>query len=299
MARGAEEPGIWTVRRVLEWTTRYLRRGGVEAARFEAEWLLAHALRTERLQLYLNPDRPLSEAERARFRRLVQQRYRGVPLAYLLGTVEFFNVTLRVNEAVLIPRPETEQLVERILRDHQGRPPGRFVDLGTGSGAIALALLKAWRDARAAAVAVDISPAALRVARENAEKNGLLDRVTFVCGDWLSAFRPDARFELIVSNPPYVPTEALPTLPREVRVYEPRRALDGGPRGLAALARLAREAPPHLAPGGRLYLEIGAQQAQDVVARLERTGAFARIDVLKDLAGHDRIVRAERFRDGS
>ncbi len=290
----AKEPEIWTVRRVLEWTTRYLRRGGVEAARFEAEWLLAHALRTERLQLYLNPDRPLSPEERARFRKLVQQRYQGVPLAYLLGTVDFLNVTLQVNEAVLIPRPETEQLVEQILRDYRGCPPERLLDLGTGSGAIALALLAAWPQARA--VAVDISLEALKLARENAERNGLEARVTFVCSDWLTAVRPNAAFELIVSNPPYIPTEELPALQREVRVYEPRRALDGGPRGLEAIARIAHDAPQHLPPGGRLYLEIGAQQARAVVELIERTGAFGLIDVLKDLAGRERIVRAEAER---
>ena len=290
----AKEPEIWTVRRVLEWTTRYLRRGGVEAARFEAEWLLAHALRTERLQLYLNPDRPLSPEERARFRKLVQQRYQGVPLAYLLGTVDFLNVTLQVNEAVLIPRPETEQLVEQILKDHRGCPPERFLDLGTGSGAIALALLAEWPQTRA--VAVDISLKALKLARENAERNGLDGRVAFVCSDWLSALRPRAAFELIVSNPPYIPTEELPALQREVRVYEPRRALDGGPRGLVAIARIAQEAPQHLPPGGRLYLEIGAQQASAVVELLRQTGAFGPIDVLKDLAGQDRIVRAEAER---
>lgn len=287
------EPEAWTIRRVLEWTSGYLRRGGVETARFEAELLLAHALRTERLHLYLNPDRPLSEAERARFRELVQKRRRGVPLAYLLGSVEFMDVTLRVDRRVLIPRVETEELVEVILKDCDSEAQARgeswcLLDLGTGSGAIVIALLKRWPRARA--VAVDLSQGALELARENARENGVEERIRWVRTDWLAGLR--GRFDLIVSNPPYVPTEEYAHLPREVRVYEPRLALDGGPRGLRELQRIAQEAPKHLAPGGRLYLEIGAQQAEDVRALLEQTQAFSSVEVLPDLAGRDRFVRA-------
>ena len=287
------EPEAWTVRRVLEWTSGYLRRGGVETARFEAELLLAHALRTERLDLYLHPDRPLSDAERARFRELIRKRREGVPLAYLLGTVEFLDVTLRVDRRALIPRVETEELVELILRDcradaARAGPRWRVLDLGTGSGAIAIALLKRWPGARA--VAVDLSRDALELARENARQNGVDERIRWVRTDWLAGLR--GRFDLIVSNPPYIPSEEYAHLPREVRVYEPRLALDGGPRGLRELARIAEEAPKHLAPGGRLYLEIGAQQAQDVRRLLEETQAFASVEVLRDLAGRERFVRA-------
>ncbi len=287
------EPETWTVRRILEWTSGYLRRGGVETARFEAELLLAHALRTERLDLYLHPDRPLSEAERARFRELIRKRREGVPLAYLLGTVEFLDVTLRVDRRALIPRVETEELVELLLQDcdaqAQAQGPGwRVLDLGTGSGAIVIALLKRWPQARA--VAVDRSRDALELARENARANGVDGRIHWVQTDWLRGLR--ASFDLIVSNPPYVPSEEYAHLPREVRVYEPRLALDGGPRGLRELARIAEEAPKHLTPGGRLYLEIGAQQAEDVRRLLEETRAFASVEVLQDLSGRDRFVRA-------
>ena len=287
------EPEAWTIRRVLEWTSGYLRRGGVETARFEAELLLAHALRTERLHLYLHPDRPLSESERARFRELIRKRRQGVPLAYLLGTVDFMDVTLRVDRRVLIPRVETEELVELILKDcdAEARARGegwRVLDLGTGSGAIVIALLKRWPRARA--VAVDLSPEALELARENARANGVEGRIAWVRTDWLAGLR--GRFHLIVSNPPYVPTEEYDHLPREVRVYEPRLALDGGPRGLRELRRIARGAPQHAAPGGRLYLEIGAQQAEEVRALLEETRAFSSVEVLRDRAGRDRFVRA-------
>lgn len=290
----ADDPAAWTVRRVLEWTAGYLRRGGVETARFEAELLLAHALRTERLHLYLNPDRPLSETERARFRELIRKRRQGVPLAYLLGTVEFLDATLRVDRRALIPRVETEELVELILRDCDARakaqgPNWRVLDLGTGCGAIVIALLRRWPRARA--VAVDLSRDALELARENARENGVEGRVLWVCTDWLAGL--GGRFDLIVSNPPYVPTEEYAHLPREVRVYEPRWALDGGPRGLRELERIAAEAPKHLVPGGRLYLEIGAQQAEDVRRLLEETQAFASVEVLRDLAGRDRFVRAQ------
>jgi release factor glutamine methyltransferase len=287
------ESAPWTVRRVLDWTSGYLRRARIEAARFEAEVLLAHALRVERLELYLHPERRLTLEERARFRELVQKRRAGTPLAYLLGTVDFLNVTLHVNGATLIPRVETEELVEHILHD-VGRPPQladlRFLDLGTGSGAIAIALAKEWPDARA--VAIDISYEALALARRNAERNGVADRVAFVCCDWFSAV--EGPFHLIVSNPPYIPSQDLPTLPAEVADYEPRRALDGGPRGLREIERIVREAPRYLQSGGRLYLEIGSPQADDVCRLLERTSAFSHIEVQRDLAGRDRIVRAVR-----
>jgi len=287
----SERHSQWTVRQILDWTTKYLRRAGVEAARFEAETLLAHALRIERLELYLHPDRPLSPKERARFRTLIKRRRSGMPLAYLLGTVEFMNTMLKVDSSVLIPRVETEELVERILGDLGPATRGlRLLDLGTGSGAIAIALLVEWPEARA--LAVDISHKALMLARENARLNGVAERIGFVCCDWLSAV--SGSFDLVVSNPPYVPAEEFAALPREVRAHEPRRALDGGPRGLREIERIVREAPRFLRGGGRLYLEIGAGQADDVHKLILETKAFSQVDVLCDLAGHERIVRALR-----
>ncbi len=265
----------------------------METARFEAETLLAHTLRTERLELYLRPERVLSQEERERFRRLVRHRRAGTPLAHLLGTVEFLDATLKVDRSVLIPRVETEELVEQILRDLTDDAqvsPLRVLDLGTGSGAIVIALLRAWPEARA--VAVDLSFDALRLARENAQLGGVGERLRLACSDWHAALR--GTFDLVVSNPPYIPSEEIPALSREVRAYEPRRALDGGPRGLQAIERIVRETPRVLRPGGRLYLEIGSRQAEDVRALLDGTDEFESIEVMRDLAGRERIVRARR-----
>ncbi len=289
-ARGSSQ---WTIRRVLEWTTGYLRRGGVEAARFEAESLLAHALRVERLEIYLNPERVLSLKERARYRELVRQRRAGTPLTHLLGTAQFMNTTLKVNRSVLIPRVETEELVEHILHDFGPSAPAQrlsVLDLGTGSGAIAVALAKEWP--QACVLAVDISKEALKLARENAQSNGVAGRVFFLCCDWFSAVHGE--FDLIVSNPPYIPSEEWERLPEEVREHEPRQALDGGPGGLRAMERIACEAPRFLRPGGRLYLEIGAHQAEDVRALLKQTAAFSHLEIRRDLAGRERIVQAIR-----
>ncbi len=293
MARAKTDVPEWTVRRVLDWTAGYLRRAKVQAARFEAEVLLAHALRTERLELYLHPERVLRPQERTRFRELVRQRHAGTPLAYLVGTVEFMNVTLKVNGSTLIPRVETEELVERVLRDLGTAPEPKdlkLLDLGTGSGAIAIAIAKEWPQARA--LAVDISEEALALARENAQLNGVAERVVFAHSDWFSVVQ--GQFHLIISNPPYIPSEDLKTLSREVTEHEPTRALDGGPRGLREIQRIVREAPHFLRPGGRLYLEIGSPQAQDVCKLIEETSAFSHLEVQRDLAGRDRFVHAIR-----
>lgn len=281
----------WTVRRVLDWTADYLRRGDVESARFEAESLLAHALRTERLELYLQPGRPLDVEERGRFRSLVQQRRAGTPLGYLLGTTPFRDARLRVDRSVLIPRAETEELVDWIIRKETAPAGGdryHVLDLGIGSGAIAIALALQWPHARF--VGVDRSPEALRLARENAHDNGVADRVALLCADWCQAIR--GTFDLIVSNPPYVPTEAYRHLPTEVRAHEPRRALDGGARGTREIERIIRSVPRCLRAGGKLYLEIDAHQAEEVSALLERTGALSPAEVRHDIRGQDRMVRA-------
>lgn len=294
MTKFASRPREWTVRRILDWTTDYLRRGGVDVARFEAETLLAHALGTDRLMLYLHPDRVVDAAERGRFRRLIKRRRGGTPLAYLLGTVEFMDATLQVNESVLIPRPETEELVEWVIEDSRPLLEGvrgiRALDLGTGSGALAVALAQAWPDAWV--LALDISERALRLARENARRNRVHDRVRFVCSDWSTALR--GRFDLLVANPPYIASEAFKGLSPEVRDYEPSAALVGGPRGTREIERIVRDAPRLLQPGGRLYLEIGADQADEVHALIENTGAFLDIVVRRDRGGRDRMIRALR-----
>jgi len=280
----------WTVRKVLEWTRDYLRRGGVELARFEAEELLAHALKEERLSLYLEPERILTEEELARFRSLVTHRRRGVPLQYLLGEVEFMGFTLRVDGRALIPRPETEGLVELILREVNSEDKMEILELGTGSGAIAIALAKLLPSSQI--TAVDISPEALKLAEENVARNGVEEQIESLKSDWFT--QVGGQFDLIVANPPYVGIEEIAGLPREVREHEPRAAWDGGEEGLEALQRIIMEAPAHLKPGGRLYLEIGAGQGAEVRKLAVATGTLAGVEILQDLGGRERYLRAER-----
>lgn len=286
----SSESGDWTVRRVLAWTTGYLRDGGVEAARFEAESLLAHALGDDRLRLYLSPERVLSAPERARYRSLIQQRRHGTPLAYLLEHMPFMDASLRVTPAALIPRPETEELVEWVIQETatSSTAPRRVIDFGTGSGAIAVALALAWPTTTI--IAVDRSLEALELAQENARANGVADRIRFVCADWGSALA--GSFDMIVANPPYVATEQWAGLPIDVREHEPTVALDGGPQGTRDLNRLITDAPRLLAPDGRLYLEIGAGQRAAMDDLLRRAGGIADGEIRPDRAGRPRFVRA-------
>lgn len=278
------------MRKALWWTRGYLRRGGVELSRLEAEELLAHAMGVERLALYLEPNRVLSAEERAQFRSLVARRRAGIPLQYLLGEIEFMGLSLRVDERALIPRPETEELVELILRevDPQGR--GKTLELGTGSGAIAIALAKSLPDYRI--TATDISTEALELARENAARNAVEEKIDFLESDWFAAI--EGKFDLIVANPPYVGREEVERLPREVRQQEPRLAWDGGVGGMEALQEIIDAASSHLQPGGRLYLELGAGQGAEVREFALTGGAYDGIEVFRDLSGRERHFRAAR-----
>ncbi|MCS6936390.1 MAG: peptide chain release factor N(5)-glutamine methyltransferase [Candidatus Bipolaricaulota bacterium] len=278
-----------TVRHALEGLTEYLRGAKVASARLEAEMLLAHALGLDRLDLYLRPERALTEEQHRRVRALAQRRAQGEPLQYLLGSVLFYNVKLRLSPAVLIPRPETEELVELIVKDFLGAPPQRVLDLGTGSGAIAIALAKAWPQTQI--VAADISNEALAIAEQNALSNGVQTQILFVRSDWYSALT--GSFDLIVSNPPYLRSGALDSVQREVRC-EPRLALDGGPDGLDAITRIIRGSVHFLAPHGRLYLEIDADQGERVRRLLLATQIFARAEILQDSSGRARFARAVR-----
>lgn len=275
-----------TVRDGVRWVTERLRNTVSEAPRWEAEVLLSHALDVERAALYASPERVLSAREWERLQMLLARRCAGEPLQYLIGYIEFYNCRLEVAPAVLIPRPETEELVERIVKDFPDAP-ARVLDLGTGSGAIAIALARAWPTS--SFVASDISEDALALAHKNAVLNGVAERIRFVRSDWFSEI--DGRFDLIVSNPPYVPTQYLASAPRELR-YEPRIALDGGEDGLEALARIIQESPQYLCSCGALYLEIGSDHGASVRALLQRSGAFAQIEILRDGSGHDRFARA-------
>jgi release factor glutamine methyltransferase len=278
----------WTILEVLRWTIGRFERHGVESARLDAELLAAHAFGRTRVELYTHFDQPLGEPELAAYRTLVQRRLDGEPVAYILGRKEFWSLDLKVDARVLVPRPDTETLVEQALELLQDMPAGgralRVADIGTGSGALALALKKERPNDEV--FAVDVSPEALAVAGANGIRLGL--DVAFLQGDLVEPLARLAPFDLIVSNPPYIPSRDINGLSPEVR-REPRLALDGGEDGLALVRRLAKDAPKVLAPSGALVMEIGAGQAALVRENLRSTG-YAKIGTRRDLAGIERVV---------
>ena len=276
------ETEIWTTLKVLTWTVGYLAEKGVENARREAEWLLCEATGLDRMGLYLNFDKPLQDDELSAYRSMVARRGKREPLQHILGNQEFDGREFVVTKDVLIPRYDTETLLEEAVRQ---APQARTVlDIGTGSGCIAISL--AHRLPQAQITAVDLSPDALAIAQLNAERNNA--PVEFLLG---SFFQPvsERRFELIVSNPPYINRADLDILQPEVRDFEPRLALDGGVDGLDAYRALSTEAPRHLEPGGWLLMEVGVGQDKDV-ARLLADAGFGAIVTVPDSAGIMRVV---------
>lgn len=273
---------------IIKKTTDFLTGKGVENPRLNAEILVGHALGLKRMQLYLQFERTLSEAELGSIRPLVRRRGQREPLQYIVGTAEFHGLKLKVDRRSLIPRPETELLVEMAVNRHP-TPPERVLDLGTGSGAIALALARAWPAAKV--VAVDISAQALALARENAEATGTGANVTFVESDWFGGLPASGRFDLIVANPPYLSVREAAESSPEVREFEPPGALASGADGLGALRTILGDAPRFLAPGGMLALEMGCSQREEI-ARLAAENGLAGIESAKDLAGRDRFLFA-------
>jgi len=282
----AAPPGRWTLLDVIKWTTARFTERRLDTPRLDAEILIAHALSLSRVQLYVQHDRPLLPAELAAIRELIKRRQAGESVAYVVGKKEFWGLELAVDARVLVPRPDTETLVEegRDRLDAAAHAPERIGDVGTGSGAVALALKKV-RPA-ASVFAADLSADALAVARANAERLAL--EVTFVEGDLAAPLAAHGPFSLLAANLPYVATGDLAGLAPEVRA-EPVRALDGGPDGLDLVRRLVTEAPALLASGGALALEIGAGQADATAALLEAAG-FTDVRRRRDLGGIERVV---------
>ncbi|HSU15762.1 peptide chain release factor N(5)-glutamine methyltransferase [Longimicrobium sp.] len=280
----------WTVMELVGWTANYLKEKGFHNARLNAELLLAGSLGVKRLDLYLQYDRPLKAEELAAFKARLLRRAKREPLQYIEGHAAFRDLTLRVDPRVLIPRPETETLVQEVLDWAEGRDALSALDVGTGSGAIALAL--ATEGAFRRVVAVDVSADALEVARANGAAAAPDAPVEFRLGSLYDAVAGE-RFDVIASNPPYVGDEERGGLDAEVRDWEPAGALFAGTGGLDVIRPLVAQAPEHLAPGGLLAMEIGASQADAVCALVRATGAFAEPRVRRDLAGRDRIVLAE------
>ena len=274
---------IWTTLKVLNWTKGYLAEKGVENPRLEAEWMLCDALHLDRVGLYLNFDRPLTDAELAAFRGLVVRRGKREPLQYILGTQEFMGLEFEVTPAVLIPRHDTEVLVTETAKRAQGART--ILDIGTGSGCVAVALAKALPEAEISTV--DVSAEALAVARRNAERNEVA--VQFHQGSLFEPFH-GRRFDMIVSNPPYIPAADIATLQQEVRGFEPMGALDGGADGLDFYRSITSAAPEHLTPGGWLLFEIGIGHAAQVLSLLHDNGFSVDSFTQTDPAGIERVV---------
>jgi release factor glutamine methyltransferase len=293
---GATVPAVWTVLGLLEWSTAHLQERGIDSPRLTAELLLGRVLTLERIGLYTNFDRPLSAAELASYKALLKRRLGREPVQYILGEGHFMGLRFAVDPSVLIPRPETEGLVERVIEIGRLRPGavGRVLDIGTGSGCIAASIARLVPSARLDAV--DVSPAALACARANALSLGVQERIAFSESDILAEpyAGPRGPYDLVVSNPPYVSAREFATLEPEVREFEPALATTDRGDGLTFYRAIARLAPALLAPGGRVLVEVAFDQAPEVTRLFQAAGA-ARITAHKDHAGIERVVEAEGF----
>lgn len=283
------ENEIWTIGKILKWTEQYFAKAELDSPRLDAEVLLAHVLKKERIFLYVHFDQPLDPAELAEYKACIRQRVQHVPVAHITGHKEFMGLDFKVTKDTLIPRPDTEILVEAVLQRLKAGPESdlRLADIGTGSGAICLSLLNYLPQLQA--VTVDISPRAIEVARENAAALGVAERIEFFQGDLLEPIK-DRRFEAIVSNPPYIPKSDILTLAQDVKDYEPMSALDGGEDGLDFYRRLLQEAAELLAEDGFLAVEVGIEQAQVLAEMAKGMTQWGRSEIIKDLAGIERVV---------
>lgn len=277
----------WTTLGVLDWTTQRFTEAGITSARLEAQILLAHVLGCTRMQLYTGFDKPLGDAELASYRGLIKRRLGGEPVSYLVGETEFWGLPFQVEPSVLVPRPDTETVIEVARAARPDRAAAcRILDLCTGSGVIAISLAREYPAAQV--VATELSADAAALARRNAARNAVADRVDVRDGDLFAPVRGE-RFDLIAANPPYIASSVIPTLSREVR-REPVIALDGGPDGLGFYDRICAGAREHLLPGGAIVLEHGFDQADAVRARLVAAG-FTGVTLVHDLGKNPRVTR--------
>jgi release factor glutamine methyltransferase len=283
-----EQP--WTVKRLLDWTKPYLAQKGAEFPQLDAEMLLSHALGWKRIELYTRHEEEPSEPERAKFKELVQQRVKGCPVAYLVGRKEFFSLEFEVNRDVLIPRPDSECVVGECLRLAREVAESQILDIGTGSGCLAVAVAKYRKTARV--TATDVSAAALAVAARNAAKHGVGERIRFLEGDLFDPLPARERFDFILSNPPYIPHDEIAGLASGVRDYEPHAALDGGPDGFAVFDRLIAGAPERLKADGWMIVEIGSPQEAAARQRIEAAGVYELGKTVLDGSQHPRVLCA-------
>jgi release factor glutamine methyltransferase len=282
----------WTIIKLIQWATSYLKSYDIDSPRATGEILLAHALQLNRIDLYLKFDQPLVADELQIFKTLIKRRVRREPVAYILGVKEFWSLELEVNADVLIPRPETECLVELaldLLTRKSSRPPQRILDLGTGSGAIVLAL--ASQQPRHNYFASDRFRPAVELACRNARRHDLCQKIHFFVGDWLSSLNSaKPGFDVIVSNPPYIPCREIGGLQPEIHQYEPIAALNGDADGLAGYRKIIGTAHRHLNPDGVLLLEIGHDQREDIRQIAADSNQYNDFSCSKDYSGYDRVV---------
>lgn len=276
---------IWTIGALLQWTQQYFAGKGIDSPRLDAEILLAYVLHKERIYLYAHYDEPMNGEELAAYRAMVKQRADRLSVAHILGTKAFMGLDFKVSEDVLIPRPETEMLVETVVAAAEGTAPA-ILDIGTGSGAIILSLLHYLP--QATGTGVDISPKALAIAAENGRTLGLDGRVTWIESDLFTKV-PQGVCDWLVSNPPYLTKGDMEHLQPEVR-HDPALALYGGDDGLEFYRRIAAESPAYVKAGGHCAVEIGAGQAEDVTAIFCRHGAYDHEQTVKDYGGIDRVL---------
>lgn len=279
---------VWTISSLLNWTVNYFKSKNIQSARLDAEVLLSHVLRQERIYLYVHFDEPMEQNELSKFREYVKKRAQHVPIAYIIGEREFMGLPFKVTKDTLIPRPDTEILVENVLNNVDRDKEIEIVDIGTGSGAIILSLLVNLPKAQGKTV--DISSKAIEVAKENAVNLQVNDRCEFFVGDLFAPLN-GSKFDVIVSNPPYIPQKDIATLEDDVKEYEPVSALTDGGDGLSYYRRLLSEGKAYIKENGFIALEIGIYQSEDV-KQIAMDNGWKDIKIIKDYAGIDRVVLA-------
>jgi len=284
---------VWTLGSLLDWTARHLAAKSIDTARLDAEVLLAHVVGCKRIDLYgIRHAETASPEIKQHYRELIRKRLEGCPVAYLVGRKEFYGLELKVSPAVLIPRPDSEHVVMECLALAKAMEKPRVVDIGTGSGNLAIAIAKLHPTAEV--TAIDQSADALKVAQENAAKHGVAERIRFLEGDLFAPLDAGERFDFIVSNPPYIADEDIPKLPIGVRQYEPLQALKGGPGGFVVFDRLIADARTRLLPGGYLIVEIGSPQEKPAREKLAAIPEFALAPTIFDFSGHPRVLRVQK-----
>ena len=284
---------VWTLGALLDWTAKHLAQKSIDTARLDAEVLLAHVVGCKRIDLYGMRYAELASPEvRQQFRGLIQRRLEGCPVAYLVGRKEFYGLDLKVSPAVLIPRPDSEHVVIECLTLAKTMVRPRIVDIGTGSGNLAIAIAKHHPSAEV--TAIDRSNEALQIAQENAAKHGVAERIRFLHGDLFAPLGADEQFNFIVSNPPYIADEDMAKLPVGVREYEPHQALQGGPGGFVVFDRLIAESRSRLLTGGHLIIEIGSPQEKPARERLTAIPEFVLSPTIFDFSGHPRVLRVQK-----